>query len=54
MGDSIDYLSAGSEITIQNSVGPKISAASDKGMIELFDGDWLEPVARVLEKMEGY
>ena len=35
-------------------VNPKISAACDKGMIELFDGDWLEPVARVLEKMEGY
>jgi len=31
-------------------VNPKISAACDKGMIELFDGDWLEPVAKVLEK----
>jgi Mrp family chromosome partitioning ATPase len=35
-------------------VNPKISAACDKGMIELFDGDWLDPVARVLEKMEEY
>ncbi|NLW00852.1 MAG: Mrp/NBP35 family ATP-binding protein, partial [Clostridiales bacterium] len=35
-------------------VNPKISAACDKGMIELFDGDWLEPVAKVLEKMEEY
>jgi len=25
---------------------------SDKGMIELFDGNWLEPVARILEKTE--
>ena len=33
-------------------VNPKISAACDKGMIELFDGDWLEPVAKVLERME--
>jgi predicted Fe-Mo cluster-binding NifX family protein len=33
-------------------VNPKISAACDKGMIELFDGDWLEPVARELDKME--
>jgi len=31
-------------------VNPKISAACDNGMIELFDGDWLEPVAKVLEK----
>ena len=35
-------------------INPKISAACDKGMIELFDGDWLEPVAKVLEKsIEG-
>jgi len=31
-------------------VNPKISAACDKGMIELFDGDWLDPVAKALEK----
>ena len=31
-------------------INPKISAACDKGMIELFDGDWLDPVAKVLEK----
>ncbi|NCB44029.1 MAG: dinitrogenase iron-molybdenum cofactor biosynthesis protein [Clostridia bacterium] len=33
-------------------IDPKISAACDKGMIELFDGNWLEPVAKLLEKME--
>ena len=33
-------------------IDPKISAACDKGMIELFDGNWLEPVAKILEKME--
>lgn len=32
-------------------VNPKISAACDKGMIELFDGDWLDPVAKVLEEI---
>ncbi|TJX14560.1 Mrp/NBP35 family ATP-binding protein [Tissierella creatinini] len=34
-------------------IDPKISAACDKGMIELFDGDWLEDLAELLEKMEG-
>lgn len=34
-------------------IDPKISAACDKGMIELFDGNWLDPVAKVLEKMEA-
>lgn len=33
-------------------VDHKISAACDKGMIELFEGDWLEPVVKALEKME--
>jgi Mrp family chromosome partitioning ATPase len=34
-------------------IDPKISGACDKGMIELFDGNWLEPVAKKLEIMEG-
>jgi len=34
-------------------INPKISAACDKGMIELFDGDWLEPVAKILEDRIG-
>ena len=33
-------------------IDPKISAACDKGMIELFDGNWLEPVTKILESME--
>jgi Mrp family chromosome partitioning ATPase len=33
-------------------VDPKISAAGDRGMIELFDGDWFEPVAKILEQLE--
>lgn len=30
-------------------IDPKLSAACDKGMIELFSGDWFEPVAGILE-----
>lgn len=33
-------------------IDPKISAAGDRGMIELFDGDWFEPVAKILEQLE--
>ncbi len=33
-------------------IDPKISDACDKGMIELFDENWLHPVAAVLEKTE--
>lgn len=33
-------------------IDSKISAACDRGMIELFEGNWLGPVARILEKME--
>ena len=33
-------------------IDPKISAACDKGMIELFEGDWLDPVAKLLENSE--
>lgn len=31
-------------------IDPKITAACDKGMIELFEGDWLDPVAKILEE----
>lgn len=33
-------------------IDPKISAACDRGMIELYDGTWLDPIANILEKME--
>lgn len=33
-------------------IDPKISAVCDKGMIELFEGNWLESAAKILEKME--
>lgn len=31
-------------------IDPKIPAACDKGMIELYEGDWLDPVAEILER----
>ena len=33
-------------------IDPKISAACDKGLIELFEGNWLDPVAQILENSE--
>jgi len=33
-------------------IDPRIATACDRGMIELFDGNWLDPVADILEKME--
>ncbi|KUO73899.1 MAG: ATP-binding protein [Clostridia bacterium BRH_c25] len=33
-------------------IDPKIAAACDRGMIELFDGNWLDNIPVVLEKME--
>ncbi|MDO4546113.1 MAG: Mrp/NBP35 family ATP-binding protein [Bacillota bacterium] len=32
-------------------IDPKLAAACDKGMIELFEGDWLKPAADKLEKL---
>lgn len=47
------------EVAVQEDVSvlgkipiePKLAAAADKGTIELFDGDWLEHAADVLEKL---
>jgi Mrp family chromosome partitioning ATPase len=33
-------------------VDPKISAACDKGMIELFDGNWFDSIIKLFENME--
>ncbi len=38
------------EILAKLPIDPKISAACDKGFIELYDGTWLDPVGKVLEK----
>lgn len=34
----------------QLPINPKLAAACDRGMIELFDGDWLDHIADALEK----
>ena len=36
--------------TAQLPINPKLAAACDKGMIELFEGDWLEKLADAVEK----
>ncbi len=36
--------------TAKLPINPKLAAACDKGMIELFEGDWLDPIADVLLK----
>lgn len=38
-------------ISAKLPIDPKLAAACDKGMIELFDGDYLNPIADQLEKM---
>jgi Mrp family chromosome partitioning ATPase len=35
-------------------IDPALSAACDHGQIELYSGEWLEPVAKQLEKIGGY
>jgi len=41
----------GINVLAKMPVDPKLAAACDAGMIELFDVDWLEPVGKVLAKM---
>lgn len=35
-------------VTAQVPMDPKLAAACDKGLIELFEGNWLDPVAQAL------
>ena len=42
---------AGVEILGRIPIDPKLAAACDKGMIELFEGDWLQGVVRKLEAL---
>ena len=37
--------------TAQLPINPKLAGACDKGMIELFEGDWLEKLADAVEKI---
>jgi Mrp family chromosome partitioning ATPase len=39
------------KVTAKLPIDPKLAAACDKGMIELFDGTWLEEIADSLETM---
>ena len=39
---------AHTENTARLPINPKLAAACDKGMIELFEGDWLDNLARTL------
>lgn len=39
------------EVLAKLPIDPKISAACDQGMIELFEGDWFEPVGEMLRQM---
>ena len=41
----------GIPVTAQLPIEPKLAAACDSGLIELFEGDWLEPVMRNLENI---
>lgn len=39
------------DILAKLPIEPKIAAACDKGMIELFDGDWLDDTAKIFEDL---
>jgi Mrp family chromosome partitioning ATPase len=38
------------KVLVKLPIDSKLSAACDRGMIELFDGNWFEPVAKILEE----
>ena len=53
-GDShIEQLAGefGIETVCRIPVEPALAANCDSGTIELFEGDWLEPIADVIEKL---
>jgi Mrp family chromosome partitioning ATPase len=39
------------EVLTKLPIDPKISSACDKGMIELFDGKWIDPIGKILENL---
>ena len=56
-GDShVDQVAAdhGIETVARMPISPKLAAAADKGLLELFDGDWLDGLADIVfgEKAE--
>ena len=42
----------GLEVLGRLPINPKLAAACDKGMIELFEGDWLDDLAKKLESLD--
>ena len=42
---------SGVTVTAKIPIDPKLAGACDKGMIELFDGNWLDGVFEVIEKL---
>jgi Mrp family chromosome partitioning ATPase len=38
------------EVLAKLPIDPKMSAACGKGMIELYGGIWLDPIAKILKK----
>ena len=51
---NIDEIAKQHEIKVMGKIpiDPRISTASDKGMIELFEGEWLDDAVEYLSKME--
>jgi Mrp family chromosome partitioning ATPase len=49
----IDEIAAGHKIplTAKLPINPKLAAACDRGMIELYEGEWLDQLADSLEKL---
>ena len=47
----IDEIAAEHGITSVSKlpINPKLATATDKGMIELFDGDWIDGLVNVIE-----
>ncbi len=43
----------GLEVLARIPIDPRLAEACDSGRVESFDGDWLDPVARVLEGVKG-
>ncbi|MBP1756164.1 MAG: ATPase involved in chromosome partitioning [Firmicutes bacterium] len=39
------------DMTAKLPINPKLAAACDRGMIELYEGDWLDTLADRLEKL---
>jgi len=41
----------GVDLVARLPMDPLLAAACDKGLIEMFDGDWLEKIADAIEKV---